>query len=813
MTVAHRILLHVALGVAFVVAVVTAVTYKLVYDALKQSGLRQLDTYVAERAEREEARFQQVQSNLQLVRGMFLKRLDTPMAPEEIEKQWNHWYRKYPDGAWRSREEFGDARKTSSLWADRDWPATSEMRRQAIIAQELCDEMLPGWVDAFPSYYFQFPAPGLVNVGVDVLLADWAWKMPGHFDTTGLEWIDLALPKGVPPDRFSWTGLQSDDVVPQPLICVFLPVVKEGVFIASVGHNMSMSRMLDAATQSAIPGALHFIFRKDGRLIAHATRRDEILASKGLMKAQDCGDPMLASLYRIASSHNERRFSNFDPLSDTYYSVARLAGPEWFYVTTMSREHLQQQASASARWVLWSGMVSLGLVLAFIATILRTEITRPLGKLLHATEAMRNRTTETPLEVNRPDELGALANSFTHLNAQVALREKELQQLNLDLERRVAQRTEELARFATILDLTPDFVGICDMDQRVVYVNRTGRQLANLPPSGGLEDMKVADFHPPWAYKILDEEALPGALREGIWTGEIALLDHTGHEVPVSAACIVSHDKDGKPQFGATIMRDLTERARVQEELERALEHERELGEMKSNFVSLVSHEFRTPLGVIMSAVEVLQRYFERLPVDKRARHLEMIFRSTRNLAALIEEVLLLSRVEEGRMKFTPVPVDLEKICRTLCDELRSATGAACTIHFQPKSSLDNAVSDEAIIRHILTNLLSNACKYSDPGSSVDFFAERRVDDVIFTVRDYGIGIPHEDQTRLFTSFTRGRNVGTRPGTGLGLVIVQRCVQLVGGTLHLESTVGEGTTVTVSLPVFHHPQVSSPPSP
>ena len=98
------------------------------------------------------------------------------------------------------------------------------------------------------------------------------------------------------------------------------------------------------------------------------------------------------------------------------------------------------------------------------------------------------------------------------------------------------------------------------------------------------------------------------------------------------------------------------------EELHRALAHEKELGEMKSNFVSLVSHEFRTPLGVIMSAVEVLQRYFERLPADKRARHLEMIFRSTKNLANLIEEVLLLGRVEEGRMQFAPGPLDLEKL-------------------------------------------------------------------------------------------------------------------------------------------------------
>jgi signal transduction histidine kinase len=682
MTVARRILFHVAMGVAFVVAVVTAVTYVLVYKGLEKSGLKQLQTYVAERAAREEARFQQVQSNLRLVRGQFLKRLEAPMPAEYLEREWDYWYRRYDDGAWRSREQFGDARKTSSMWADREWRPTDETRRQVLVAQELCDEMLPGWVDVFPSYYFQFPAPGLVNVGVDVLLADWSWKMPGHFEPTGLEWIALALPNGVPPEAFSWTGLQADEVVSEPLVSVYLPVIKDGVFIASVGHNMNMSRMLDAATQSEIPGAAHFIFRTDGRLIAHPTKRAEILASKGLLRAQSCGDATLANLYRIASERKERRYSGFDPESDTYYSFARLAGPEWFYFTTMTREYLQQQAFASAQWVLWSGLTSLALVLGFIAFVLRTQVARPLAELTRATDTMAHGAEVASVLAPRADELGALARSFRQMMARVAAREGDLRALNLSLERRVAERTEDLRQ---------------------------------------------------------------------------------------------------------------------------ALARERELGEMKSNFVSLVSHEFRTPLGVIMSAADVLRCYFERLPAEKRARHLDMILKSTKNLASLIEEVLLLGRVEEGRMQFTPVPVELEKLCRALCDEMVSATGGQCELPFRAANSLAGAVSDEALLRHILTNLLSNAVKYSEPGQAVEFSAERRRGEAIFTIRDHGIGIPAEDQARLFTSFTRGSNVGTRPGTGLGLVVVQRCVQLHGGTLRIESQVGRGTTVIVALPIFQVP--------
>lgn len=679
MTVAQRILLHVALGAAFVIAVVTGVTYKLVYDALTRRDLQLLSTYVDERAQREEARFQQIETNLRLVRGQFLKRLETPMPPEHVEERFNYWYRRYDDGAWRSREQFADARKTSSMWADRDWPATPEMRRQTVIAQELCDEMLPGWVDVFPSYYLQFPAPGLVNVGVDVLLADWSWKMPAHFDTTGLEWIATALPRELPPpDAFRWTGLQSDDVISEPLVCVYLPVVKDGVFIASVGHNMNMSRMIDAAARSEIPGASHFLFRTDGRLIAHPTKRAEILASKGLLTAQTCGDATLASLYQIASAHSERRFAGFDPASATYYNVARMAGPEWFYVTTMSRNHLQAQASASARWVLWSGLTSLALVLIAIAAILRRQVTRPLATLNEAAKSMSAGAREVPVAIDRHDELGELAASFREMVDKVAAREGDLRQLNLDLEKRVSDRTADLNA---------------------------------------------------------------------------------------------------------------------------ALSREREVGEMKSRFTSLVSHEFRTPLGVISSSAQILERYLARLDDDDRREHLENINVSAKRMAGMMEEMLVLSRMDSGRMDFKPAPLALGDLCRRLLDELQSAHGSGAELTVAPDAELP-ACADENLLRHILTNLLTNAHKYSPPGAPVRLSLERDGSDAVFSVRDEGIGIPEADQGRLFEAFHRGSNVGVVSGTGLGLVIVRRSCELHGGTVTVASREGAGTTFTVRLPVF-----------
>jgi signal transduction histidine kinase len=255
-------------------------------------------------------------------------------------------------------------------------------------------------------------------------------------------------------------------------------------------------------------------------------------------------------------------------------------------------------------------------------------------------------------------------------------------------------------------------------------------------------------------------------------------------------------------EANAHLQTEITERQRAQAELAKALSAERELGELKNRFVSMVSHEFRTPLGIIMSSSEILRSYQDRLPAQKRNEHLNDIFQSTRRMGDLIEEVLLLSRVEAGRLGCKPEPLDLGGFCQRLSDETLSATQKRCPIILKENGSLDRARGDEALLRYIFGNLLSNAVKYSTVGSPVEFVAQKDGKDAVFTIRDRGIGIPEEDVKLLFQPFHRARNVGETPGTGLGLVIVQRCVDLHGGSIKLESTEGAGTCVTVRLALF-----------
>lgn len=244
------------------------------------------------------------------------------------------------------------------------------------------------------------------------------------------------------------------------------------------------------------------------------------------------------------------------------------------------------------------------------------------------------------------------------------------------------------------------------------------------------------------------------------------------------------------------------ERQKAQAALQQALEREKEMTELKTNFVSLVSHEFRTPLGVIVSAADILENYFDRLQPQQRAGHLQDIRYSAQQMSGLMEEVLLLGKVESGRMVCRREPLQLADLCQRIVDEQLSVTNRKCPIQLDVEELATEAEGDEGLLRHILNNLISNAVKYSPAAMPVQFRVRREGTLAIFEIEDRGIGIEAADQKHLFTAFQRGKNVGAIPGTGLGLVIVKRCVELHGGVLTFQSRVNQGTRFVVRIALF-----------
>jgi signal transduction histidine kinase len=247
---------------------------------------------------------------------------------------------------------------------------------------------------------------------------------------------------------------------------------------------------------------------------------------------------------------------------------------------------------------------------------------------------------------------------------------------------------------------------------------------------------------------------------------------------------------------------DNTQRKQAEAELLRTLAREKDLGQLRSNFVSVVSHEFRTPLGIIQSSAEILEDYLDQLEPGERKEHLQSIRKNTRRMAGLMEEALLIGSLDAGKMECKPTLLELGAFVRRLVDEVQSATDRRCPIKFFVAQMPTLVQADQRLLRHIFTNLLTNAVKYSEAGRVVQFQIVRDGVAIVCTIHDQGIGISEGDREWLFNAFHRGRNVGERPGTGLGLVIVKRCVDLHGGEIEVDSKLDEGTSVTVRLPVF-----------
>jgi PAS domain S-box-containing protein len=248
------------------------------------------------------------------------------------------------------------------------------------------------------------------------------------------------------------------------------------------------------------------------------------------------------------------------------------------------------------------------------------------------------------------------------------------------------------------------------------------------------------------------------------------------------------------------IVRNITERKQAEEEIRQAIEQEKKLSELKSRFVTMASHEFRTPLTSIMSSSELLEHYGSKWNEAKKLTHLHRIQSSVKHMTSLLNDVLLLGKVEAGKLQLQPTQIDLSEFCQELVEEIQ-LTSQTHQIIFQVECSLEFTVCmDEKLLRHIINNLISNAIKYSPEGDRVIFELICQSEEATFRVQDFGIGIPIEEQDRLFDSFHRGANVGSIPGTGLGLPIVKRAVDLHGGTILVESKVGVGTIFTVVLP-------------
>lgn len=243
----------------------------------------------------------------------------------------------------------------------------------------------------------------------------------------------------------------------------------------------------------------------------------------------------------------------------------------------------------------------------------------------------------------------------------------------------------------------------------------------------------------------------------------------------------------------------------TEKEIRKALEAERELSELKSRFVSMASHEFRTPLSTILSSASLIGRYAEEGQQAQRLRHIDRIKSAVQNLTGILNDFLSLSKLEEGKIHNQPVEFILDELFDEVIDEMQGLLKTGQQIIFEKDPSPVRLFLDKRLLKNVLFNLLSNAIKYSDPGQRIWCVRKIAGELISIEVRDEGIGIPQADQQHLFSRFFRAANSINIQGTGLGLNIVKRYLELLGGSIAFHSVEGEGTSFTVLIPTTSTP--------
>lgn len=247
--------------------------------------------------------------------------------------------------------------------------------------------------------------------------------------------------------------------------------------------------------------------------------------------------------------------------------------------------------------------------------------------------------------------------------------------------------------------------------------------------------------------------------------------------------------------------KEVLERKRAEEDAKKSLERERELNDLKSKFVSIASHEFRTPLSAVMSSASLISQYNERGDIEKVEKHVKRIKSSVNHLTAILNDFLSLGKLEEGKVDVLKSSLDLKEFLEEIHEEVNPTLKEGQVLDIVCSAEITTLETDARIIRNILFNLISNASKYSEAKKNIYLTCTHNNGMINFSVRDEGIGISAEDQRHLFERFFRASNAGNIPGTGLGLNIVKRYVDLLGGTISFTSDYGKGSTFVFSLPL------------
>lgn len=363
-------------------------------------------------------------------------------------------------------------------------------------------------------------------------------------------------------------------------------------------------------------------------------------------------------------------------------------------------------------------------------------------------------------------------------------------------------------KFRQLVETMGSGMAVYDLDNRITYVNERFCSMLGYTREELIGTLAAAYVDMNGLTK-LDHE-LAKRLQGISSVYELMVLCKGGHYCHWLVSGSPLRNEQGQVIGSFAVVTDISLHKKAEQALEEALRKEKELSELKSRFVTTASHEFRTPLTSILMMTDTLLTYRHKLTPDQFEQRLLAIREQGQYLKTLMEDVLELASIQAGRAKFEPVVIDLSLLCGMIIDELQPQAEASPSLRYECIGPIPLAHLDRRLMRQVITNLVTNALKYSLPLAEVLVRLTCAGDSLVLQVVDHGIGIPDTDLPYLFQPFHRATNVGVIQGTGLGLVITKEAVELHGGRIIVTSQLGVGTTFTVTIPIHRLDSATQP---